>query len=463
MFRIVNLHVALWALPRHRVQTALTLLGIALGVAVVLTMVALGTGARASIEAQVRSAGANLVTVTAGNYRLGANEAGDPADHGTSVLMMPRQVLPAGRTGPGRGGSTRLTADDAAAIATEIEGVDDAAPMLREWTSVDGDGRRWVGVVRATDASLARVDGLEIRRGRFLRGDDVRRSSAVAAVGQAAALELFGAGVNPVGRALQIRGRAFTVVGIVAKPAWAGSDRRGDRPEATVYVPVTTLQGIRGIRHLDALFVSASVAGEATRVAADIAMLLRARHAIAFDEPDDFVVRTQAATAVASGGLHPALARALSANVYGFDQMTLEEMSGTLRRASGTLTALLLGCASVSLVVGGIGIMNLMLISVTERTREIGLRRAVGATPRDVLWQFLLEAVALSWAGGVAGVLLGIVGAILVEMVFDWTAVVSPGAVALALIMAAVTGVGFGVYPARSAARLDPIQALRRE
>jgi ABC-type antimicrobial peptide transport system permease subunit len=251
------------------------------------------------------------------------------------------------------------------------------------------------------------------------------------------------------------------------------------------FVPFTALQDALGISHLDTIAIEASQAGDASRIAAEVTALLRQRHARHIDAamqrlrvgglagnqmpssgtggaPDDFTVKTQAAEALTKG-LYTSVAAFVLANMPRLDDVNGAEMEATLLRASSTMTALLAGIATISLIVGGVGIMNIMLIAVRERTREIGVRRSVGARRRDVLLQFLVEAVTLSVCGGAIGIALGFVAAFLLTMYFEWSTHVSPGAVALAFGMAASVGVLFGFYPARRASRLNPIDALRAE
>jgi putative ABC transport system permease protein len=230
-----------------------------------------------------------------------------------------------------------------------------------------------------------------------------------------------------------------------------------------VFIPYTTLQDVLRITHLHSVLVAVEVAGESSRISQDIVRVLRARHRLGPDDPDDFTVKPQARDAVMGKGINPMLARAVMGSVVGLDKITLEEMARTLERSSRTMTLLLASVAAVSLLVGGIGIMNIMLVSVTERTREIGLRRAVGARSRDVLIQFLAEAVTLSMAGGLVGILLGIAASGSVGRLLRWTTVISPASVVIAAGVAAAVGIFFGFYPARQASQLDPIDALRYE
>jgi ABC-type antimicrobial peptide transport system permease subunit len=449
-----TLRTALRALGRHKLRTALTTLGMTIGVAAVITMVALGTGAQETVADDVRSAGTNLIRVDAGNFTRGGEES---------------------KIATGLGAAITLTPDDAAAIGA-MDGVKfmSSVVRLRGWVA-SGGARAYLQVL-GTDASYPQLYGWRLSRGKFFQTGDVAASVGVAVLGTGARDKLFGADVNPVGREIVIRETRARVAGIVT----GGDDDQMDM----VFVPVTTLQQVLEIRHLHSVVVAAAQAGDATRLAGDIKPLLRKRHHLdsdaalvrlrqggllgnqapsaTFGVPDDFTVKTQAAEALTKG-LYTSVAAFVLANMPKVDQVNLAEMSGTLQRAGATMTALLAAIAAISLVVGGIGIMNVMLVSVSERTREIGLRRAVGARRRDVLLQFLVEAVTLSCCGGLVGIALGFAAAAVVTRVLEWPAAVSPAAVALAFSIAAAVGVFFGFYPARRASRLDPIDALRSE
>jgi putative ABC transport system permease protein len=449
-----SLRIALRALGRHKLRTALTTLGMTIGVAAVITMVALGTGAQETVADDVRSAGTNLVRVDAGNFTRGGEES---------------------KIATGLGSASTLTPDDAIAIAA-MPGVKYASSVVRLRGFVANGSTREYLQILGTDAAYPQLYGWRAARGKFFQAADVSAAGAVAVLGSGARDRLFGAEVNPVGRDLQIRDVTARVVGVAS----GGDDDQMDM----VFVPVTLLQRVLGIQHLHSVVVAAVQAGDATRVADEIKPLLRTRHhldtdaAIArlrqggllanqapsasFGVPDDFTVKTQAAEALTKG-LYTSVAAFVLANMPKVDQVNLEEMSGTLQRAGTTMTALLAAIAAISLVVGGIGIMNVMLVSVSERTREIGLRRAVGARKRDVMVQFLVEAVTLSCCGGLAGIVFGFIAAAVVTRVLEWPAAVSPAAVALAFGIAAAVGVFFGFYPARRASRLDPIDALRYE
>jgi ABC-type antimicrobial peptide transport system permease subunit len=291
-------------------------------------------------------------------------------------------------------------------------------------------------------------------------------------MGRAAARELFGEGFDPVGERITIGDRAFTV---------SGYFRTNDPDmDETVFVPLPAAQAMWNVRHLHTITVSIEQAGDASRIAEAVTLLLRDRHArgrkaatttglggnqlpgVSSASVDDFTVKTQAAANVTKG-LYTSVAAFALANMPKLDEVTLQEMSSTLSRAGSTMTALLGSIAAISLVVGGIGIMNIMLVSVTERTREIGLRLAVGARRRDVLVQFLVEAMVMSLAGGVVGAALGILTARTLTAVLDWPTEISVTTVASAFAIAAVVGMVFGYYPARRASRLDPIESLRYE
>jgi putative ABC transport system permease protein len=257
--------------------------------------------------------------------------------------------------------------------------------------------------------------------------------------------------------------QTFEVVGVVTSATWVVQPAPGDDQFDAVYMPYTTTHKLLNLSKLNDITITASSSGAVSRLARDITTLLRKRHGIGDNEPDDFTVFTQATKALTTGGLPPSVARAVAGNVAELEKVTLEQLATTLERASRTMTWLLAAVAAVSLVVGGIGIMNITLLSVTERTREIGLRLAVGARTRDVMRQFLIEAVAISLAGGLAGIILGVVAAAVIARTLNWATVVSPLSVILAFGVAGFVGVFFGWYPARRASMLDPIVALRHE
>jgi putative ABC transport system permease protein len=453
---LISFRIAVKALNRHKLRTALTMLGMTIGVAAVITMVALGSGAQETVSSDIQSAGTTLINVRAGNYTRGGEES---------------------NIGTGLGSANTLTPDDAAAIG-KIEGVrySAAGVKMRGWVSA-GDHRAYAPIL-GTGVAFPLMYGAGIQRGKFFKQGDVDEGSLVMVLGPALRDRLFGLDANPVGKAVQVHNQSFRIVGVLST-----SDE--DQMESA-YVPYPALQKILGVTHLHVVTVCAVRAGETTRIAGEIKTLLRKRHHLDTSEalervkrtglggdqmphsgtgyavPDDFTVKTQAAEALTKG-LYTSVAAFVLANMPKVDQVNLQEMAGTLSRAGSTMTALLAAIATISLVVGGIGIMNIMLVSVTERTREIGIRRAVGARAKHVLMQFLVEAVTLGLCGGAAGIVLGFVATFAVTQLLEWPASVSPSSVALSVSISAAVGVFFGFYPARRASHLDPIDALRHE
>ena len=292
-----------------------------------------------------------------------------------------------------------------------------------------------------------------------------------AIIGENLAVQLFGDTASAVGQTVRVRDLSYTIRGVT-------NDQANDHADV-LFVSWQSLQLTQNIQHLDSITVSAEKAGETTRIANEIRTILRERHGLGpaisqtssgyipgaaaeAEIPDDFTVETQAAQALTKGLYTPAAAFAL-ANLPKLDEVTLDEMADTLDRASATMTALLASIAGVSLIVGGIGIMNIMLVSITERTREIGLRMAAGARSNDVALQFLVEAITLSMIGGLLGLLLGLLSAQVVGLSLGWPASISPAAMIMAIGISALVGLIFGSYPAKRASLLDPIEALRSE
>ncbi|MBL8139403.1 MAG: ABC transporter permease [Acidobacteria bacterium] len=398
--------VAVRALRRNAMRTSLTALGMIIGVAAVIVMVAIGNGARASIEGQIRSAGTNVVIVSAGSTGFGPVRQG-------------------------QGATTTLTAADAEAIRAEVPGIRYLSPGVNVRAQIVAETTNWGTQVQGAGDELAALRVWPLEYGVFLSPSDVSRAASVAVLGAVVRDQLFGAGTDPTGAAVRIRNSPFRVIGVLSRK---GQAAMGQDQDDVVIVPYTTAQRrLLGITHVQNLWISAESGVTTDAVSQAIAGVLRRRHGLEAGQDDDFMVRS------------------------------MEEMASVLTSTTTTMTWLLAAVAAVSLVVGGIGIMNIMLVSVTERTKEIGLRLSVGASDIDVLLQFLVEAIVLSVAGGLIGIALGFTASALVGRVTGWPVAVTGGAVILAFGFAVVVGVFFGFYPARKAAALNPIEALRYE
>lgn len=483
---------AMKALGRNRLQTGLTMLGITVGVATVLAMLAVGAGAQRSIEQQVRAAGLNQITIRAGNWRPKLEESGDPIAHQGDARESLRHpldrwrgdVVPIafhpeddpmekhdhptarqrlGDLEAGLGSAATMTFDDAEAIR-KVPGVQYVAGGIHENIRVHFDEKRWFTRMHGTDVMMPSIKrAWTFTSGRFFTQREQNRAAQVVVVGQVVADRLFGAGVNPVGREVTLWNQPFEVVGAITSATWVVQPAPGDDQFDAVYMPYTTTQRLLNLSKLNDITVTAASSGDISRLSREITKLLRVRHGIGDDDADDFTLITQAAKALTTGGLPPSVARVVASNVAELEKVTLEQLALTMEAASRTMTWLLAAVAAVSLLVGGIGIMNITLLSVTERTREIGLRMAVGARGRDVMRQFLLEAVVISAAGGLVGIIVGVAASVGISRTLQWATVVSPASVVLAFGVAAAIGVFFGWYPALRASQLDPIVALRRE
>ena len=399
------LKIALRALARNKVRSALTMLGIIIGVASVIAMVSLGQGAQKQVQDQISSMGTNMLIVSAGSQRQSGGVRG------------------------GGGTSTTLTPDDAAALA-DLSSVSAVSPAVTAPVTLVFGNQNWT-----TRAEGVAPDYLTIRNRAIASGDlftetDVRTAARVAVIGQTVADQLF-AGADPVGQTIRVRNLPFRVVGVLAAK---GQSQWGQDQDDTLLMPYTTaMKKLLSQTHISTIYVAAPSA-EATFTAEEqVATMLRQRHSIRNGQDDDFSVRN------------------------------LTDIAEAAQATTRVMTMLLGSIAGVSLLVGGIGIMNIMLVSVTERTREIGIRMAVGARSKHVERQFLIESVALGLAGGFAGIVVGVGISLALSGFFNWPTLISPVAVVVSAVFSMAIGVFFGFYPARKAANLDPIEALRFE
>jgi putative ABC transport system permease protein len=401
---------ALHALRVNLLRTLLTMLGVIIGVGAVVAMVAVGAGAQARVAEQIQSLGANVIMVRSG-----------AATQGGARL--------------GRGTRLTITEDDARAIEKEVPGAVAAAPMVRGSLQVEYGNLNWGTTVYGVTLEYFEARDWDVTAGKLFSKEEADGAAKVALVGQSVAQTLF-AGADPVGQIIRVNKVPFTVVGELEPK---GQSNSGQDQDDVILVPITTAkQKVLGTSRsnpgaVHAITVKVGEAGDMKEAEEQMRQLLRQRHRLKPNEEDDFWLRNLA------------------------DVLEAQEES------SRVLTLLLAAIASVSLVVGGIGIMNIMLVSVIERTREIGLRMAVGARGRDILTQFLLEAVTLSLLGGGLGATLGIGASFAIGHFAGWSTVIQPDVIGLAVGFAGIVGVFFGFYPARKAARLDPIDALRYE
>jgi len=406
---LVTTRVATRALLRNKMRSVLTTLGIVIGVGAVIAMVAMGEGAKAQVQAAFDAMGNNLLIITSG-----ASSAG-------------------GARG-GFGSQPTLTWEDLQAIQSQVPTAKLVAPQLQSRGQVLSEDQNWSTQIIGTTPEFFEIRNWPVARGSPFGQPEVDGGAKVAVLGDTVVEQLFGAGADPVGMGVRIRNIPFTVVGVLADK---GQSPWGQDYDDIVVVPYTTyqskIQGGLGKFLAGAIMVSAISAEATSRCEEQITALLRERHRIPPGADNDFQVRN------------------------------LAEVASARAESTETMTVLLTGIAMVSLLVGGIGIMNIMLVSVTERTREIGVRMAVGAKPRHILIQFLVEALTLSLMGGLIGVALGLVAADRLAQRFQSPMVMRPDIILIAVAFSAAVGIGFGLYPAWKASRLDPIDALRYE
>jgi putative ABC transport system permease protein len=397
--------IAFRALQRNKMRTVLTMLGIIIGVGAVIAMVALGRGAKAQVAARIASLGQNTLMVFSGSVNRGG------------VFT-------------GFGGAGTLTVEDSDAIEKEVPGVIAVSPEVRTGGQIMAGNNNWSTEGRGEDVSYLDIRQWDLAEGAMFTEADVRSAAKVCILGKTTADKLF-PNEDPIGQTIRIRNVPMKVLGILKAK---GVSMFGSDQDDTLIMPFTTaMKRFAGVTTLRTINVQAASAEEITPVQNAITDLLRQRHRIQPGRDDDFMIRNP------------------------------QEFAEAQNATAETMTALLAGIAGVSLLVGGIGIMNIMLVSVTERTREIGIRMAVGARGRDILLQFLIEAVTLSSIGGILGIALGVGGAQMLTALKNWATQVSADSVIIAFIFSAAVGIFFGFYPARKASQLDPIDALRYE
>ena len=407
---IVSVRIALRALQVNRTRSALTMLGVVIGVAAVIAMVGVGTGATARIQAQIQSIGSNLIIVLPGSL----------SSNGVRL---------------GSGAVATLTEDDAKAIAAECPSVAAVAPSVRGGVQVVYGNNNWATTVQGVTPDYMTIRDYTMLSGLFFTDQDVDAAAKVAVLGETVVQNLFG-NSDPTGQVAIIKNVPFTVVGVLTPK---GQSPSGQDQDDIILLPISTAkQKVLGTNKANAkavstLMVQASGPAAMDQAQQEMEALLRERHRILDGEEDDFTIRN------------------------------LTEVFAAQESSAQVMSILLGAIASVSLIVGGIGIMNIMLVSVTERTREIGLRQAVGAKTRDILSQFLVEAVTLSVLGGMIGIVIGLAASALISHFARWSTQVSPLSILMAFVFSALVGVFFGYYPARKAAYLDPIDALRYE
>ncbi|MBV9950028.1 MAG: ABC transporter permease [Myxococcales bacterium] len=404
-----TLRVALRAILRNKLRAFLTTLGIVIGVGAVIAMMAIGAGAKARVEEAFAAMGTNVLIV-------------QPGSSSTSGVR------------GGFGSMPTLTWEDLAAIRSDVPTVKAAAPTLRLNMPVIAEEQNWTTSVTGTSPEYFDIRNWPIALGAPLNPQDVDGGSKVIVLGQTVVDKLYGASANPVGQTVRVGSTPFQVVGVAARK---GQSAMGQDYDDAAFVPYTTfarkVQGGLGKYLTGSIMVAATSSETTARAQQDITALLRDRHRLTGNEDDDFQIRN------------------------------LSEIAGAQQQGTETMTLLLASVAAVSLLVGGIGIMNIMLVSVTERTREIGIRMAVGAEPHHILTQFLIEALCLSVAGGLIGVGAGVGTATWLAGRFHWPVLIQPDVITVSVAFSALVGIVFGIYPARKASQLDPIDALRFE
>ncbi len=405
--RVRNLlRVALRSMNRNKLRTLLTMLGIIIGVGSVIAMLAIGQGSKLSIEAQIASLG-------------------------TNILMVRPEASSQGNVKMEAGSSQRLTSEDAEALLENCPSILYMSPTVRTSGQIIFGGQNWRTSTYGVNPEYLMIRNMEIDMGESFTASDVKNAAKVCIIGKTVATNLFGEFEDPIGKTIRINKIPFKIIGTL-KPK--GENSFGQDQDDIVLAPFTTVQKrMLTINYVQMIYLSALSEDLIPSASDEITAILKERHKLGASEEADFSIRTQT------------------------------EISATFSSTSDIMTVLLATIASISLLVGGIGIMNIMLVSVTERTREIGIRMSVGARSRDVLWQFLIEALMISFIGGILGIIIGSVASSLIANVMMWPVTITMESILLSFIFSSVIGIFFGWYPARKAAGLNPIDALRYE
>lgn len=402
------LRIAIRALKRNKTRAFLTMLGIIIGVAAVIAMVAIGQGSKKSIQDQLSTMGSNMITIRpSSNQTVGGGARLESGNLQT------------------------LTVDDIKAIQAQATNINGVSPAVQSRGQVINGSLNWPTQIQGVGPDYLSIRGWSLKDGISFGEEDVRSAAKVVLLGQTVVDNTFAPGEDPIGKIIRYNKIPFKVIGVLAEK---GENAFGQDQDDVVLAPYTTVQKrVLAITHIQTIYASALDENTTTQAVAELTDILRNSHKLKAYDEDDFSVRTQA------------------------------ELINTFSSTSQLLTVLLAAIAGISLVVGGIGIMNIMYVSVTERTKEIGLRMSIGAKGRDILLQFLTEAIMISITGGILGVLLGITASQLITLFLSWPTLVSESSVILSFVVCAITGIFFGYYPAQKASRLDPIEALRYE